>query len=127
MLGRRLQCRPAMTDNIFPKATPHLSKRRKALAPEAAEAFRNFSRAAFREGALSRKHKQIIAVAVAHVTQCPYCIRGHTEAATREGATAEELMEAIWIAVEMRAGAAFAHSLIAVDALDDKQPDDSQE
>lgn len=106
-----------MTDDTFPKPTAELAERRKHLAPEAASAFRDFSKAVFREGALSRKHKQLIAVAVAHVTQCPYCIRGHTKAATREGATPEELMEAIWVAAEMRAGGAYAHSLIALDAL----------
>jgi AhpD family alkylhydroperoxidase len=49
-------------------------------------------------------------VAVAHVTQCPYCIEGHTKAALRAGASPEELMEAIWVAAEMRAGGAYAHS-----------------
>lgn len=52
----------------------------------------------FAEGALSAKTKQIIAVAVAHVTQCPYCIKGHTKAARGAGATPQELMEAIWVA-----------------------------
>jgi AhpD family alkylhydroperoxidase len=56
----------------------------------------------------------VIAVAVAHVTQCPYCIRGHTRAALREGASPQQLMEAIWVAAEMRAGGAFAHSIIAI-------------
>ena len=60
----------------------------------------------------SAKVKQIIAVAVAHVTQCPYCINGHTKAALRAGATPEELMEAIWVAAEMRAGGAYAHSTL---------------
>jgi alkylhydroperoxidase/carboxymuconolactone decarboxylase family protein YurZ len=54
------------------------------------------------------------------VTQCPYCIRGHTKAALRHGATREELMEAIWVAAEMRAGGAFAHSTIALAAMDEK-------
>lgn len=72
----------------------------------------------FRDGALPAKTKQLIAVAVAHVTQCPYCIQGHTKVATREGATPEEIMEAIWVAAEMRAGAAFAHSHIALDVLE---------
>ncbi|MEX2150883.1 MAG: carboxymuconolactone decarboxylase family protein [Steroidobacteraceae bacterium] len=61
--------------------------------------------------------KELIAIAVAHVTQCPYCIRGHTLAARRRGVTSEEIMEAIWVAAEMRAGAAFAHSTIALEAL----------
>lgn len=106
-----------MTDHVFPKATGRLAQTRQELAPDVADAFSKFSQAVFREGALSRKHKQVIAVAVAHVTQCPYCIRGHTKAAIREGATPEELMEAIWVAAEMRAGGAFAHSVIALDQL----------
>ena len=106
-----------MADHIFPKATAQHSKTRQELAPDAADAFSKFSQVVFREGALSRKHKQIIAVAVGHVTQCPYCIRGHTKAAIREGASPEELMEAIWVAAEMRAGGAFAHSVIALDEL----------
>jgi AhpD family alkylhydroperoxidase len=87
---------------------------RRELAPEAASAFNDFSKTVFADGALSTRTKNIIAVAVAHVTQCPYCIRGHTRAALREGATHQELMEAIWVAAEMRAGAAFAHSIIAL-------------
>ena len=71
----------------------------------------------FAEGALPAKTKQLIAVAVAHVTQCPYCIRGHTDAALRQGATAEEIMEAIWVAAEMRAGGAYAHSALALDTI----------
>jgi AhpD family alkylhydroperoxidase len=59
----------------------------------------------------------LIAVAVAHVTQCPYCIRGHTSAALQQGATAEEIMEAIWVAAEMRAGGAYAHSALALDVI----------
>ena len=62
--------------------------------------------------------KQLIAVAVAHVTQCPYCINGHTKAALRHGASREELMEAIWVAAEMRAGGAYAHSILAIQEMD---------
>jgi AhpD family alkylhydroperoxidase len=91
---------------------------RKELAPENEAAFAAFSRAVFADGALSGRAKHIIAVAVAHVTQCPYCIKGHTKAALRHGATREELMEAIWIAAEMRAGAAYAHSVLALDEID---------
>jgi len=63
----------------------------------------------------------IIAVAVAHATQCPYCIRGHTAAAVRTRATPEEIMEAIWVAVEMRAGGAYAHSILALDTIAELQ------
>ena len=71
----------------------------------------------FADGALPSKTKELIAVAVAHVTQCPYCIRGHSELAMKKGATEQEIMEAIWVAAEMRAGGAYAHSLIAIDAM----------
>ena len=71
----------------------------------------------FADGALPAKIKQLIAVAVAHVTQCPYCIKGHTKAAQRAGATPQELMEAIWVAAEIRAGGAYAHSVLMLDTL----------
>ena len=72
----------------------------------------------FADGALPAKTKQLIAVAVAHVTQCPYCIKGHTKAALRAGAAREELMEAIWVAAEMRAGGAYAHSILAIEDIE---------
>lgn len=86
------------------------------------ESFRNFSRAVFKDGALPEKTKQLIAVAVAHVTQCPYCIHGHTALAMRKGASKEEIMEAIWVASEMRAGAAYAHAALAIDEMDKIKP-----
>src|SRR6188508_2739743 len=104
-------------DQVYPQATKELAAQRRSLAPKPAEAFKAFSRSVFAEGALSAKTKQLIAVAVAHVTQCPYCIRGHTGAALRQGATAEEIMEAIWVAAEMRAGGASAHSTLALDTI----------
>ena len=107
-----------MSEPAYPKPTRALAERRRALAPEQEAAFRRFSEAVFADGALSVQTKQLIAVAVAHVTQCPYCIEGHTKAAIRAGATPEELMEAIWVASEMRAGAAYAHATLALTALD---------
>jgi AhpD family alkylhydroperoxidase len=106
-----------MSDLHFPKPTPALLDRRHALAPGAEDAFRAFSKAVFADGALDARTKQLIAVAVAHVTQCPWCIEGHVKAAKRAGASGEEVMEAIWVAAEMRAGAAWAHSLKAVELL----------
>jgi AhpD family alkylhydroperoxidase len=55
---------------------------------------------------------------VAHVTQCPCWIKGHPMAALRHGAPPEELMEAIWVAAEMRAGGAYAHSARALETID---------
>src|SRR5690349_21227602 len=104
-------------EQIYPPATGELAEERKRLAPKPAEAFAAFSRSVFADGVLPAKAKQLIAVAVAHVTQCPYCIRGHTAAALRHGATAEEVMEAVWVAAEMRAGGAYAHSALAIDTI----------
>jgi AhpD family alkylhydroperoxidase len=109
-----------MHDHVYPVSTPELAQHRRELAPEIDRAFHEFSKAAFGEGALPRKVKQLIAVAVAHTTQCPYCIRGHTLGALRDGASEREIMEAIWVAAEMRAGAAFAHAAIALEAMADE-------
>jgi len=108
-----------MPKEIFPQTTPALAATRKKLAPAIHEAFTSFSERVFAEGALPVKTKQLIAVAAAHITQCPYCIRGHTKAALRHGASSEEIMEAIWVAAEMRAGAAYAHSTLALDTIDE--------
>jgi AhpD family alkylhydroperoxidase len=105
-------------ENLYPTATRELAEKKAALAPANIEAWRTFSRTVFMEGALSAKTKELIAVAVAHTTQCPYCIRAHTKGALRKGATKEEIMEAIWVAAEMRAGAAYAHANIAMDVME---------
>ncbi|HWI91587.1 MAG TPA: carboxymuconolactone decarboxylase family protein [Flavisolibacter sp.] len=105
-------------ENLYPLTTKELADKKGALAPKNLEAWRNFSKTVFEEGALPEKTKQLIAVAVAHVTQCPYCIRSHSKQAMRKGASKEEIMEAIWVAAEMRAGAAYAHATIAIDEMD---------
>lgn len=107
-----------MSNTMFPEATREDAEKKAALAPKQIEAWRNFSRTVFKEGVLDEKTKQLIAVAVAHVTQCPYCIKAHTPQALRKGASKEEIMEAIWVAAEMRAGAAYAHATIAMEEMD---------
>lgn len=109
-----------MDKAMYPPSDPGIAARRKHLAPGPLAAFKAFSDSVFADGALPAKTKQLIAVAVAHVTQCPYCIRGHTAAALKSGATGQEIMEAIWVAAEMRAGAAFAHSALALDTMAEK-------
>src|SRR5690606_24058632 len=74
-----------MTESLYPKPTRALAEKRRSLAPDAEAAFRQFGQAVFQDGALSAKTKQLIAVASAHVTQCAYCIQGHTRAAIRAG------------------------------------------
>ena len=106
---------------VYPPPKQELSDKRQKLASETEKAFRTFSKQVFADGALNGKKKQIIAVAVAHVTQCPYCIRNHTKAALRSGALPEELMEAIWVAAEMRAGGASAHATIALAVMEEAE------
>lgn len=103
--------------DLYPRPSKDLADRRRQLAPEIEAAFRAWSDKVFAPGALDAKTKQLIAVAVAHVTQCPYCIKGHTKLAARHGATPAEIVEAIWVAAEMRAGGAYAHAALALDAL----------
>jgi AhpD family alkylhydroperoxidase len=110
-----------MDDPMYPLPSAENASRRRELAPEPLAAFKAFSASVFADGALPSKTKQLIAVAVAHVTQCPYCIRGHTASALKDGATEQEIMEAIWVAAEMRAGAAYAHSVLALETMKKQQ------
>ncbi|MCW3474767.1 carboxymuconolactone decarboxylase family protein [Limobrevibacterium gyesilva] len=110
-----------MSEPIYPAATRELAAKRRELAPGTQAAFEAFSASVFADGALSAKMKQVIAVAVAHVTQCPYCIKGHTKAALRHGATPQELMEAIWVAAEMRAGGAYAHTMLSLSTIAEEE------
>jgi AhpD family alkylhydroperoxidase len=110
-------------EDLYPQATAAVAEQRSRLAPGPAESFRAFSRSVFAEGELSVVTKQLIAVAVAHVTQCPYCIRSHTKTALKQGATPKAIMEAIWVAAEMRAGGAYAHSALALDTISHYEAD----
>lgn len=104
-----------MEHSLYPNPSKELVQKRKDLAPEIYAAFQSFSQRVFADGALPSKTKELIAVAVAHVTQCPYCIRSHSKRARLRGATGQEIMEAVWVAAEMRAGAGWAHSALAFD------------
>ena len=84
------------------------------LAPEAFAAFVAFDKAVVKPGAISVKHKELIAVAVALTTQCPYCIEIHSKAAKQAGATEQELAETTLIAAALRAGAAMTHGTHAL-------------
>ena len=79
------------------------------LAPEAWKGFVAFDEAAFKGGAIPLKYKELMAVAVALTTQCPYCIEVHAEKARKGGATEQELAEATLVAAALRAGAAVTH------------------
>ena len=89
----------------------HLSKLSKLgeLAPDAWKAFVAFDEAAFQEGAIPLKYKELMAVAVALSTQCPYCIEIHAKKAKKAGATEQELAETSLVAAALRAGGAVTH------------------
>src|SRR5689334_25301248 len=94
----------------------NLSKLKKmdGLAPEVMKAFWAFDKAAVADGAIPVKYKELIAVAVALTTQCPYCIDIHSGNARKAGATETELAEAAMVAASLRAGAADTHATHAL-------------
>jgi AhpD family alkylhydroperoxidase len=85
-------------------------KKMNELAPEVMKAFWAFDKAAVADGAIPVKYKELIAVAVALTTQCPYCIDIHSNNARKAGATEAELTEAAMVAAALRAGAAVTHA-----------------
>jgi AhpD family alkylhydroperoxidase len=91
----------------------------KNLAPTEFAAFVEFDKIVGRtDGAIPQKYRELIALAVACTTQCPYCLDVHTKAAKRAGASREEVTEASMIAAALRAGAAVTHGALAVKLFD---------
>jgi AhpD family alkylhydroperoxidase len=72
-------------------------------------AFRAFDKAALADGAIPKKYKELMAVAVALTTQCPYCIEVHRQQAVKAGATEQELAEAVFVSSALRAGGSLTH------------------
>ena len=79
------------------------------LAPEATTAFWAYDKAALADGAIPKKYKELMALAVALTTQCPYCIEVHRQEAVKAGVTDQELAETVFVASALRAGAAVTH------------------
>lgn len=90
-------------DNL--KKLPQL----KTLAADATNAFWAFDKAALSDGVIPKKYKELMAIAVALTTQCPYCIEAHRQQALKAGVTQEELAETVMVAAALRAGAAVTH------------------
>jgi AhpD family alkylhydroperoxidase len=89
-------------------------KRMTELAPEVMKAFWVFDKLSVAEGAIPVKYKELIAIAVALTTQCPYCIDIHSGNARKAGATDAEIAEAAVVAAALRAGAAITHATHAL-------------
>ena len=85
------------------------------LAPEAFKAFAAFDEAVVRGGVIPLKYKELIAIAVALTTQCPYCIEIHTKKARKAGVTDQELAETTLVAAALRAGGAVTHGTHALE------------
>src|SRR6185437_1709940 len=90
------------------------------IIPNEFAAFVDFDKIVGREdGAIPKKYRELIAIAVACTTQCPYCLDVHTRNAKKAGATREEVTEASFLAAALRAGAAVTHGALAVKLFDE--------
>ncbi|HET9439572.1 MAG TPA: arsenosugar biosynthesis-associated peroxidase-like protein [Longimicrobiales bacterium] len=89
-------------------------------APELAEKFFDYYNAVFAEGALTAREKSLIALAVAHAVQCPYCIDAYATDALQKGSNVDEMMEAVHVAAAIRGGASLVHGVQLLNHLDDQ-------
>jgi AhpD family alkylhydroperoxidase len=111
-----------MSDHYHDASDLKLFKEMRNLAPEDFDAWLNLNNIVGREtGAVPKKYRELIAVAVACTTQCPYCIEAHAKAARAAGATKEELVEAAFVAAALRAGGAATHGAMALKFFDDQE------
>ena len=94
-------------------------KRMRELAPDAYRAWLDFDGKAFKDGALPLKTKELIALGVAHITQCPWCIDAHVNRSRKAGASDAEIGEVIFVAMAMAAGAAWSHGGLALQRLEE--------
>lgn len=81
------------------------------FGPELAEKFFEYYGAVFEEGALSAREKALIALAVSHTVQCPYCIDAYTTESLEKGASEEQMMEAVHVASAIRGGSSLVHGV----------------
>ncbi|MFN2350126.1 MAG: carboxymuconolactone decarboxylase family protein [Thioalkalivibrio sp.] len=86
--------------------------------PEVAKAFGALDKAASQEGALSSKHKELMALAIGIALRCDGCIAFHTKAAIKHGATREEVMETIGLSIYMGGGPSYVYGAQALEAFD---------
>jgi 4-carboxymuconolactone decarboxylase len=80
-------------------------------APELAKKFFEYYEAVFAEGELTEREKALIALAVAHALQCPYCIDAYTQACLEKGSNLAEMTEAVHVAAAIRGGASLVHGV----------------
>jgi alkylhydroperoxidase/carboxymuconolactone decarboxylase family protein len=88
-------------------------------APALAQKFFDYYNAVFTEGALSAREKSLIALAVAHAVQCPYCIDAYSKDALEKGSNLDEMTEAVHVAAAIRGGATLVHGVQMLNHVDD--------
>ena len=104
-----------MADHYHDPADLRLLKEMSKLAPAEFNAWLNLDKIVARaDGKIPRKYRELIALAVACTTQCPYCIEVHTKAAKAQGASREEITESAFLAAALRAGGAATHGAMAL-------------
>lgn len=104
-----------MSEHYHDPADLRLLKQMGALAPTEFNAWLALDKIVGREdGAIPRKYRELIALAVACTTQCPYCIEVHAKAAKAVGASREEITESSLLAAALRAGGAATHGAMAL-------------
>ena len=104
-----------MSDHYHDQADLRLLKEMGKLAPEDFNAWLGLDKITQREGgAIPKKYRELIAIAVACTTQCPYCIEVHTKNAKAAGASREEIVETSFLAAALRAGGAATHGAMAL-------------
>jgi 4-carboxymuconolactone decarboxylase len=91
-----------------------------AASPELARRFFDFYGAVFEEGALTQREKALIALAVAHTVQCPYCIEAYTNESLSKGADLEQMTEAVFVATAIRGGASLVHGMQMIETVKKK-------
>ncbi|MGJ9460443.1 carboxymuconolactone decarboxylase family protein [Oceanobacillus sp. CF4.6] len=94
------------------------------LAPEVFKAFAQFDKLALSEGKLTKKLKELIAIAIVHTIGCPYCIEVHVKYGKSQDISKEEMSEAILVATALKAGSALAHGVNALNAYDGNGDED---
>jgi AhpD family alkylhydroperoxidase len=108
-----------MAEHYHDPSDVRLLREIRKVAPKEFEAWLNLNSIVAREdGAIPRKYRELIAIAVSTTTQCPYCIEAHAKAAKAAGATREEVAEASLLAAALRAGGAAMHGTMALKFFD---------
>ncbi|MCE7991231.1 MAG: 4-carboxymuconolactone decarboxylase [Roseivirga sp.] len=92
----------------------------KEFQEELGDKFFDYYGAVFQDGALTQREKSLIALAVSHAVQCPYCIDAYTDSCMKKGADEEQMMEAVHVAAAIKGGAALVHGVQMMNKVKEK-------